>query len=115
MFVDLSTVSLVWPEFILILIATWIYLGGTHVAGPHDVDLDGDRHVPGGVPADAPEREHAVAGSVARARGGQRSADHRLSGAGESVRLPAGRPVDRRSWPRVPAANGWRPKCWGRS
>ena len=29
MIVDLSTVSLVWPEFILILIATWIYLGGT--------------------------------------------------------------------------------------
>ncbi|MHB0956434.1 MAG: NADH-quinone oxidoreductase subunit N [Pirellulaceae bacterium] len=29
MFVDLSTVSLVWPEFILILIASWIYLGGT--------------------------------------------------------------------------------------
>jgi NADH-quinone oxidoreductase subunit N len=27
--VDLSTVSLVWPEFILILIATWIYVGGT--------------------------------------------------------------------------------------
>jgi len=27
--VDLSTVSLVWPEFILILIAAWIYVGGT--------------------------------------------------------------------------------------
>ncbi len=33
MFVDLSTVSLVWPEFILILIATWIYLGGTMSPG----------------------------------------------------------------------------------
>ncbi len=29
MFVDFSTVSLVWPEFVLILIATWIYVGGT--------------------------------------------------------------------------------------
>ncbi len=33
MFVDLSTVSLVWPEFILILIAAWIYLGGTFAPG----------------------------------------------------------------------------------
>ena len=33
MFVDLSTISLVWPEFILILIATWMYLGGTMSPG----------------------------------------------------------------------------------
>jgi NADH-quinone oxidoreductase subunit N len=32
-FVDLSTVSLVWPEFMLILIATWMYLGGTFSRG----------------------------------------------------------------------------------
>lgn len=33
MFVDLSTVSLVWPEFMLILIATWMYLSGTFTRG----------------------------------------------------------------------------------
>jgi len=32
-FVDLSTIGLVWPEFILILIAAWIYVGGTLAPG----------------------------------------------------------------------------------
>ena len=33
MYVDLSTIGLVWPEFILILIATWLYVGGTFSPG----------------------------------------------------------------------------------
>lgn len=33
MSVDLSTVSLVWPEFMLILIATWMYVSGTFTHG----------------------------------------------------------------------------------
>ncbi len=33
MVVDLSTVSLIWPEFILVVIATWIYVGGTWSPG----------------------------------------------------------------------------------
>ena len=33
MCVDLNTISLVWPEVILIIIAAWIYVGGTATAG----------------------------------------------------------------------------------
>ena len=29
MFVDLNTIRILWPEFMLVLMATWIYIGGT--------------------------------------------------------------------------------------